>query len=63
MSKRGRVTPLSPLLPRLQKISLGTVGFEAQILELMKDNLLRLATKTRFLESFLLNCVHVFGTC
>ena len=63
MSKKGRATPLSTLLPKVQNISLGTGGFEAHILEFMKDNMLRLATKRYFRNAFLLNYIHVLGAC
>ena len=46
MLKKGRVSPLSTLLPRVQEC-LGSV-FEAQILELMKDDMLRISTKPLF---------------
>ena len=55
--KNGRVAPLSTLLPRIQEISLRSGGFEAQILELLKDNMLRLATKTVIFTVFLLNFI------
>ena len=51
--KNGRVSPLSTLLPRVQNICSGSGIFEAQILELMKDIMLRSSTNSLFLQCLL----------